>query len=191
VLFRRRNQPELSERIRLFFLPRRTYGRSFRYFGKRVLRLSGSPHTVAAGFASGVVASCTPFIGFHFLLSFVIAFIARGNMLAAAIGTAVGNPLTFPLIWLADFRIGSWIQSLWQDGPQEELPDGFTEGILSNGWDAIAPVLEPMMIGAVPLALVLGFLSYFAVRASLGSYQRNRRERLAERRDAETTVEAD
>lgn len=189
MLFRRRDRPALGERIRIFLVPRRNYRRSFRYLGKRVVRLTGSPHAVAAGVASGVAASCTPFLGFHFVLSFVLAFLFRGNMLAAALGTAVGNPLTFPLIWLGTFRIGSWIQGLWQDEPPERLPEEFTDGRV--GWDAIAPVIEQMMIGAVPLALVVGFTVYAIVRSSLSAYQRSRRQRLAERRSEESPIEVE
>lgn len=185
MLFRRRTQPAFGERLKIFFLPRRGYSRSFRYYGKRVLRLSGSPHTVAAGVAVGVAASCTPFIGFHFLLAFVLAFLVRGNMLAAAIGTAVGNPITFPFIWLVTFRIGSWIQNFWQHGPVRRPPPNFTDGILANGWEAIVPLLKPMVIGAIPLGLTVGLIFYTVVRVTLGAYQRSRRERLAERRAAD------
>ncbi len=112
MLFKRRDAPPIGERLRIFFVPRRSYGRSFRYYGKRVLRLSGSPHAVAAGVAAGAAASCTPFIGFHFILAFVVAFFLRGNMFAAAIGTAVGNPITFPVIWVTTFQLGSRIEGL-------------------------------------------------------------------------------
>ena len=182
MLFRRRDPPAVGEKVRIFLLPRKSYGRSFKYYGKRVLRLSGSPHAVAAGVAAGVAASCTPFIGFHFILSFVFAFFVRGNMLAAALGTAVGNPLTFPLIWFITFRIGSAIEGLWREGPRQRPPPDFAEGILTNGWDAISPLLRPMLIGAVPLGIVSGLVFYVFVRWASGLYQRSRRERLAEKR---------
>lgn len=183
MLFRRRDAPPIGERLKIFFVPRRSYGRSFRYYGKRVLRLSGSPHAVAAGVAAGAAASCTPFIGFHFILSFVVAFFVRGNMLAAAIGTAVGNPLTFPLIWVTTFQIGSRIEALWHEGERARLPPHLAEAILTQGWDAIAPLLTPMVIGAVPLSLTVGLTFYVVTRSSLSFYQRGRRERLAKRRN--------
>ena len=37
------------------------------------------------------------------------AFVVRGNYLAAAIGTAVGNPWTFPFIWAGTYRLGSFM----------------------------------------------------------------------------------
>jgi len=191
MLFRRREPPALGERLRIFFLPRRNYSRSFKYFGKRVLRLSASPHAVAAGVAAGAAASCTPFIGFHFILSFIIAFILRGNMVAAALGTAVGNPLTFPFIWAITYRIGAFIQGLWLDAPPRPLPRNFVESIFSDGWEAIAPVLPRMMLGAVPLAIVTGLGFYIVTRWGISFYQRGRRERMAAKRAEQSGIGAE
>lgn len=175
----------MRERLRIFFLPRRNYGRSFKYFGKRVIRLSASPHAIAAGVAAGAAASCTPFIGFHFFLSFVIAFVLRGNMVAAAIGTAVGNPLTFPFIWVLIYQIGGFIQGLGGGVPPRPLPENFVEGIFTNGWQAIAPLLPRMMIGSIPLGVVGGLGFYLVTRWAVGLYQRARRDRIAARRAAQ------
>ena len=78
--------------------PRKGWRRGYLYLGKRVQRLPDSPHRIALGFACGVMASFTPFFGFHFVIAAALAFITRGNILASAIGTFVGNPLTFPFI---------------------------------------------------------------------------------------------
>ena len=76
-------------------------------FGKKVLirlkRLQGTPYSIATGFACGVAISFTPFIGFHMILAALTAWLIRGNIIASAIGTIVGNPWTFPFIWLAVF----------------------------------------------------------------------------------------
>ena len=36
---------------------------------------------------------------FHILLAMLLALLIRGNLIASGIGTVVGNPWTFPLIW--------------------------------------------------------------------------------------------
>ncbi len=79
MLFRRRVPEGRWARFRTFLWPRRSFRRSYRYFVKRVIRLDAAPHAVAAGFAAGVVASFTPFIGFHFLLAFAIAYLIAGS----------------------------------------------------------------------------------------------------------------
>ena len=109
MLFRRRKPPSLWERMRTYLWPRRSFSRSIRYIAKRVLRLTATPHAIAAGVAAGIFASWTPFIGFHFMMAFVIAYLVAGNMVAAAIGTSFGNPVTFPFIWTSCYELGKFI----------------------------------------------------------------------------------
>src|SRR5689334_20494876 len=107
MLFRSREKPSLATRVRLAVWPRHSWRRSLSYFGKRVLRLSGSPHAVAAGVAAGLISAFSPFIGFHLIIAFVLAYLFRGNMLAAGIATTVGNPLTIPFIWAMSYSVGN------------------------------------------------------------------------------------
>ena len=84
-----------------FFYPRGGWARAFEYVKLRLNRLPGSPEQIARGIWAGVFASFTPFFGLHFLLSALIAVILRGNILAALLGTFIGNPLTYvPIAWV-------------------------------------------------------------------------------------------
>ena len=58
------------------------------------------------GAAVGAFVACTPFIGLHFVITFALAWLVRGNMIAGAIGTGLGNPATFPFIWAGTYEIG-------------------------------------------------------------------------------------
>jgi hypothetical protein len=71
MIFKRRDREHWRRRMRVYFLPRRNYSRSFRYYWKRMLRIKATPHAIAAGVAAGAFASFTPFMGFHFILAFV------------------------------------------------------------------------------------------------------------------------
>ena len=75
----------------------------------RLKQLKGTPYSVAAGFACGVAISFTPFIGFHLLLAAITAWIIRGNIISSAIGTLIGNPWTFPFIWVAVLSTGNYL----------------------------------------------------------------------------------
>src|SRR5690606_26323749 len=92
MLFRSRHKPSFSEKTRLLLWPRRSFSRSFRYYGKRIMRITASPHAIAAGLAIGVFAAFTPFFGFHFIIAVILAYLLAGNIGAAALGTAVANP---------------------------------------------------------------------------------------------------
>lgn len=183
MLFRRRENPATLSRLRVAVWPRRSWARSIRYYGKRVLRLSGSPHAIAIGVACGVFASFTPLLGLHFILGFFLAFVLGGNMIAAALGTAFGNPLTFPLIWAGTHRIGSRILGL------REPPDVAIE--VTRNWaemsiDVLRPIIGPMMVGSVPLGVPTAIVFYAIVLYSVSAFQKMRRERLATRRRATT-----
>ena len=179
MLFKRRNPLSFREKLRLAVWPANGWKRSVRYISKRVMRLSGSPHAIAAGFAAGVFASFTPFIGFHFILSFVVAFLIGGNMLAAAFGTAVGNPLTFPAIWVSSYKIGNFMLGLDHTHMQA---DTISASLTTQSPGSIFPLLQSMTIGGLPLGLAFGLAAYFSVRWLVVAYQRARRHRFDARR---------
>jgi uncharacterized protein (DUF2062 family) len=180
MLFRRRTPQTFVQRMQAAFWPQSGWLRALRYFAKRVLRLSGSPHAVALGFAAGAFASFTPFIGFHFILSMVLAFAIGGNIIAAAFGTVIGNPLTFPFIWWSTYEIGKRILGI--HGGRVHTAS-LAHGLLHESFASILPVLKPMVIGAIPLGLVSGLLSYAIIRVTVGAYQAARRRRMALRRE--------
>lgn len=184
MLFRRRNRPTRIERVRVAVWPRHSWARSTRYFGKRVLRLTATPNAIALGFAAGAFASFTPLIGFHFLTAFAVAFLVRGNMIAAALGTSIGNPLTFPFIWAFTFKIGQWI--LHGRAPTtdpHEVHQKFQHGLFEKSLEALWPMLKPMFIGAVPLGLAVASVSYVIVYKSVEVYQRRRRNKIGRKGD--------
>lgn len=180
MLFRRRKPAGLTEKLRGLFWPRKGFRRSFRYFGMRILRLTASPHAIAAGLAAGVVSAWTPFIGFHIIFAFVLAYAVAGNMIAAALGTAFGNPLTFPFIWASTWEIGSHLLGTQASGSggNINLVRLFEKLDLSQLW---GPILKPMVIGAMPLAAVTGPLTYIVTYYAVRGFQRRRRARLAAR----------
>ena len=105
-MFRRRKPLSALKQLRAVIWPERGFRRLFSYLIQRIIRLPGTPASIASGFASGVAASFTPFLGLHFILAGALALLLRGNVLASAIGTFFGNPWTFILIWLADYEVG-------------------------------------------------------------------------------------
>jgi uncharacterized protein (DUF2062 family) len=177
MLFRRRNKPGYRERIAALLWPRKGFLRPFRYFAMRILRLNATPHAIAAGVAAGVVSSWTPFMGLHFLLSFALAYLIAGNMIAAALGTAFGNPLTFPFLWGTSWKIGNYMlgsATALQAGGID-LHHLYNTLSLAQLW---RPVIEPMLLGSVPPAILSGLIAYGAVFLAARTFQTRRRERL-------------
>ena len=180
MLFKRRKRTSHIERARLLVWPRVSWRRSTLYYVKRMLRLSATPYAIAAGCAIGAFVSFTPFIGFHIVISVALAWLIRGNFIAAAIGTSVGNPLTFPLIWTSTYRLGHMILSGEQAVASPPLGRHFLERSIEN----LSPILKTMSIGSLPLGFLTGMVIYAIVYKSVAAYQKNRRRRLKDRRAA-------
>ncbi len=180
MLFRRRKPLGFWGRTRIALWPSRSFSRSFQYFMKRVLRLTATPHAIAAGVAAGVFTSCTPLLGFHFLISFALAYVIGGNLVAAALGTAYGNPISFPFIWAITYKSGNFIlgEEATREGHQINLEALLRHLDMSQIWD---PVLKPMLIGAFPLGLLSALAFYIVTYWSVSAFQQKRRERLANR----------
>ncbi len=189
-MFARREKPGLLRRVRLFLFPPGGLHRAWAYIWHRTKRISASPHAIAAGFAAGAFVSFTPFIGFHFILAGILAWFLRGSILASALGTGVGNPLTFPFIWWATYNLGSLL--LGYDLKSEihiNLPHGFWLLAITHPgqfahvfWEVLGPIILPMLVGALPIGGAFGIAVYFLVRTAVRRYQQRRSARLAERR---------
>ena len=178
MLFRRRVRLNFVERLKETLWPRGGWSRAFRYFGKRVLRLSGSPHTIAIGFAAGLFVAWSPLFGFHYLLAIGGAFLVRGNVLAAVLSTTLGNPLTLPAMWALAYKVGE----LMLGGHARRMPIHLEDTLAHKSFDAIWPIVKPIFLGSVPLGLLSGLIAYFIVRTTVQAYQHARRERLEARR---------
>ncbi len=180
MLFRRRKPADLSERIRSIFWPRRSFFRSVQYLVKRTLRLHATPHAIAAGIAAGVFVSFTPFIGFHFIMAAIFAYLIGGNVVASAFGTAVGNPLTFPFIWAATFETGRFLLTGSFSGHSGQMQIGamLRHAEFTELW---GPLLKPMTIGSIPIGLAFALAFYFLTRLTAWEFRERRRALLAEK----------
>lgn len=118
-------------------------------------RIKADPHAVSAGFASGVALSFTPLFGLHVLLALALARAVRGHLVAAAIGTAIGNPLTFPVIISGAYGVGAAML-----GAPDALAEAGTGRILRDGFLIT-------LAGSVPLALIAFGASYALLKPAL------------------------
>lgn len=197
-MFQRRQKLSVIQRTVQFFWPKAGWNRSTRYVFHRVARIPGSAYSLAAGFACGAAISFTPFMGLHFVLSMAMAYVIRANVLAAAIGTAVGNPWTFPFIWIGVFNTGQWL--LRTEGMEAEHIDFIkvltksTEALYKLNFDLFVevggPVIWPMLVGCVPWVIGVWFAFYAPLRPLISKYQAARHhKRTAKLRHFQTPPE--
>jgi uncharacterized protein len=174
MLFRRREAESVLEKIRVHLWPRRSWSRSSRYVVYRLRRLSDSPHAVALGFAAGVFTAVTPFLGTHMVMAALLAWVIGGSIVAALLGTFVGNPLTYPLFWYSTYEAGNLMLGSASEKPPIDLSGGIFQTSLEQLW----PLLKPMTLGSVPVGLALAALSYVVVKPMVDAYKHRRRREL-------------
>jgi uncharacterized protein (DUF2062 family) len=187
MLFRRRVKPSLGERVKIMMWPRRSWSRSMRYFALRLWRLDASPHSIAIGFAAGVFAIVTPFLGLQMILAATLAMLLRGSVVASAIGSFAGNPITYPMIWISTYQLGTFILGGGGSATRlhfEEKAMAVWNGLRRFSFDAISaavqafwPILKPMAVGALPIGLAAAVVSYVAVRRLAEAARNVRRAR--------------
>lgn len=91
-MFKRRKPLSFWNNLRQFFWPDMGWMRSLKYVRHRLVRVADTTHKIALGLAIGAAVSFTPLVGTHFVQAGLFAFVLRGNVFSAMIGTFVGNP---------------------------------------------------------------------------------------------------
>lgn len=142
-----------------------------KYWQGRLAKLKGTPRSIAAGVACGIAVSFTPFVGAHMMLAMLLAWVLRGNIMAAALGTAAGNPWTFPFIWVSTFYTGRKILGGdYADAVNVDFAEVFGKAIkalikvdFDLFFNDIWPILWPMMVGCVPFCVVVWAVSYYVM----------------------------
>jgi uncharacterized protein len=177
-MFRRRQKISVANRVRDVLWPRLGWRRYSRYTLHRLARLPGTPHSIAAGFACGVAMSFTPLVGAHVLLALLVSWLIGGSLLSALIGTIIGNPWTFPFIWLWIYNVGLWLGIAAGDAGRADFGVFFSDLIdasLRMDMNFIAdrawPILAPMLAGGAITALGVWLAFYFFLKPVLKAYQ--------------------
>ena len=187
--FGRRNKTHfllfIKNSLKLLF----SFKRTKKYILVNLKRMKGSSHEIALGLACGIAISFTPFLGLHALLAITLAWILRGSMAAALIGTLFGNPWTFPFIWYLSYEIGKLFVLESNDlSAQYLLPSLKQEMIISfilvknifltTDYALIKEnfnelnFIPTMALGSMPLVLIFWFFSYFIFESIINSYKK-------------------
>ena len=165
------------------------FSRTKKYIKLSLKRMKGSPRELAAGLASGLSISFTPFIGLHTLLAMLLAWIIGASMASAIIGTLFGNPWTFPFLWYVTYELGQFLYqglgSNYEDFAFSNIKkEVFTLLniikhliIFANIQEikvnlAKLNVIPIMFLGSIPFMIMSWFLSYFFFLKLLKSYKK-------------------
>lgn len=171
-MFRRRKSLSLFSRMRSVLWPKRGFRRLFSYMAQRITRMPGSSASIAVGLACGVAVSFTPFLGFHLLLGAFLAYLMRGNLIASGIGTIVGNPWTFPFIFLMNYEVGLWCMRI--AGIAVERQSMSLDEFSASPLD----LLLPLVIGGATMGILAWFSCFGMAYWALTGWREHRKRRL-------------
>lgn len=152
--------------------PKRGFSRLVGYLVQRVLRLPGTPYSIACGVACGAAISFTPFLGLHLILSAAICYPLGGNLIAAWIGTAIGNPWTIPVFLVAAREIGNSILSY----VGFDVPLYFKDQL--EEYNQFLSMLIPTTIGGSLIAIFVWPFFYGATYYAIVKWRSNRQARI-------------
>ena len=175
----------MRQRLIGLIWPSMGWRRTGHYLKHRICRIPGSPYEIAGGFACGAAISFSPFVGLHFFIGGAWAWLTRSNIFSSVIGTAVGNPWTFPFIWAWIYQCGLWMGAGYDNAPKDmlhfdfgQLFSGISTAMLSGDidflFDTAGPIFWPMLIGSVPTIAVAWIVFYFPIKFLVDGYQKNR-----------------
>ena len=163
----KRNKYKLSGISNYNFLFFNKIKRIISYYWLRLTRLPGSTYAISAGFACGSMVSFTPLLGLHFFLAIFFAFLIRGNLIAALLGTVIGNPITFPFIWGLIYNIGAFLTSKSAMNLESDIS---IDLIINETYE----VFIPMIIGGAIIALPVWLVTYFIMYSLITSYKKTK-----------------
>ncbi|WP_145104678.1 DUF2062 domain-containing protein [Cereibacter sediminicola] len=191
MVFKRRTPRTWRQLAQEAVWPRGGWSRAAQYVKHRLTRLPDEPHRIARGVFAGVFISFTPLFGFHFFGAALLAWILRGNILAALLATFVGNPVTMPLIAFVSVEIGHWMLGIdvpltmvnifkaFSDAGSELWANFlaiFTDDVAR--WRNLARFFEtiylPYLVGGIFPGLVVGFGFYYLTIPVIRAYQKLR-----------------
>lgn len=210
-MFRRRNPLSWAQWAKEQVYPRGGFKRATTYLWHRLRRLPDPPHRIARGVFAGTFVNFPPILGFQVLSALGLAWIMRGNLLAAALATLLSNPITTPVIAIVSLKMGYWMLGIDGGFTVHAVFSAFAaaghdlwfnflaifnhhtarwEG-LRDFWDHI---YLPYFVGSIIPGLLSSTVLYKLTIPALTAYQALRRralmKRVAARRAARDAAEA-
>lgn len=146
-------------------------GRTGKYYYLRLIRLKGSPHSLALGSSIGVFVGITPTIPFHTIMILILSIPTRSSFIAGLITSwLVCNPLTYIPQYYFSTKIGNLVTPYELNWDKIRtvldilLPDASLairfQSIMTLGCESVIVLLVGGSLLALPFAIASYYISY-------------------------------
>ncbi|MBT9245651.1 DUF2062 domain-containing protein [Gemmobacter fulvus] len=207
MVFKRRDPRTYSQMARDFVYPKGGFRRAIHYVLHRMRRLPDQPHRIARGIFAGTFVNFPPVYGVQMLSAAALAWVLRGNIIAALLATFLSNPLTTPFIAMGSLKLGHWMLGIEAPMTFMSVYAAFTDagGQLWHNfraaftddvaqWDKLIDffwfIFWPYTIGAIIPGLVASFIAYYLSLPLIHAYQKLRSARLREKSEKRKALKA-
>lgn len=190
-----------------FVYPQGGFRRATRYVLHRMQRLPDQPHRIARGVFAGTFVNFPPLFGIQMLSAAGLAWVLRGNILAALLATFLSNPLTTPFIAMGSLKLGHWMLGIEAPLDLNFVGAAFTQA----GWELWQNLLAiftadqthwgklidffwfiywPYTIGSILPGLFFSFVTYYLSLPLIHAYQKLRAARFREKSEKRKALKA-
>ncbi|SKA71053.1 DUF2062 domain-containing protein [Desulfobaculum bizertense] len=147
-----------------------------RYHFLRIMRLAATPHSIAMGCALGIFVGFMPIVPFQTVVVLALAFLFKGNKIAAMAGTWISNPVDLPFFYYGLYLVGKALLPF--DGPAFDPSNLEMTHLIEAGWELFAM----MVTGGIVLGIPAAILTYFVTKKLVVVYRKRRALRMLKRR---------
>ena len=109
---------------------------------------------VADGLAVGLFIGCTPTMGVQIILTGLAAFLLRVNVPVALVSTLISNPLTAPILYPLQYKLGVWLVG---------VPSAAELAEFSGAMRGFMRYARPLWAGSVAMGIVSSVVGWALV----------------------------
>jgi uncharacterized protein (DUF2062 family) len=146
-----------------------------RWFYDRFVRLHGSPGQTAWGAALGLFVAMSPTMGFQMAIAISLAAFFKVSKVAAAAAVWLTNPVTAPIIYLLNYKLGAKLLGYPLKAEFVSNPSWETF------WHAGTHAVVSLTLGGVITGIIIALPAYF-VTLTIVTAAREKARRLIERK---------
>ena len=197
-MFKRRKPQGWGTWLKEQVYPKRGFKRQIVYIWHRLRRLPDPPHRIARGVFAGTFVNFPPILGIQMISAASLAWVMRGNIIAALLATFLSNPVTTPVIAYVSLETGYWMLGIPEHVNLPELLDAFT-GATADLWYNVKAMFGPekthwgglltfwhrfylpYLVGSILPGIATSLVAYWLTIPILTAYQALRRRRLVAR----------